>query len=480
MRRARAVPLFAAVSSSLLFAGCEVTNPGPVDDAFIDLPASQQGLVNGSWERSNHVVGWSAYDEALPVREIFPGGQTGSYGQSVSRQAGNMGSVSASGRYNDAQQARWVAEEAIRRFEARGDVAPGMMTKAYIAAGYANRINGDYFCIAVIDGGPPLAGKHYWERAESNFTKALASATDIEAKNAAYAGRAQVRLSLGDFAGAAADAAQVPTAFSFNIVMDFSKSGNVNTRNQVYWANASNPYRAWTVNFTWFYDYFAQSGDPRTPWGEFALANERICNASLTGFGAVPCTKQLKYASQDDPIRLASGREMRLIEAEALLRAGDANWPQAMAKLNAMRTGVVSSKTLKPLDSWVATNASDAWTFVMRERAIEFWLEGRRINDLRRWSPYVEGLGLPNHPECFAGANGAQCVPVTIRGKLDWPDYEAKSSVFRQYLIGKPATDAAERPRNFCYDVSSTEKSLNPHFKDCGDDAGGCTVGGTP
>ena len=36
--------------------GCEVTNPGPVGDEFIALPASQAGLVNGSWERMNLVL----------------------------------------------------------------------------------------------------------------------------------------------------------------------------------------------------------------------------------------------------------------------------------------------------------------------------------------------------------------------------------------------------------------------------------------
>src|SRR6185436_3007767 len=105
----------------------------------------QNGLINGAWERLNRVIGNGAYNEALPAREMFPGGQTGTYGQSVSRQAGNMGGWTASGDYNYAQQARWVAEEAIRRFTARGDVSPAIMTNANLAAGYANRVNGDYF-----------------------------------------------------------------------------------------------------------------------------------------------------------------------------------------------------------------------------------------------------------------------------------------------------------------------------------------------
>src|SRR5690606_27576154 len=114
--------------------------------------------------------GWGAYDMALPAREIFHGGQTGSYGHNANTQAGSMGNWSSSGPYNNGQQARWIAEEAIRQFEDRDDVSPDMMTRAYLTAGWANRLNGDFYCHGVIDSGPLEPGSHYWERAEGHFT----------------------------------------------------------------------------------------------------------------------------------------------------------------------------------------------------------------------------------------------------------------------------------------------------------------------
>ena len=46
--------------------------------------------------------------------------------------------------------------------------------------------------------------------------------------------------------------------------------------------------------------------------------------------------------------RYRTGREKRLIEAEALLVAGQ--WQEAMTKINALRTSVISTKTRQPLD----------------------------------------------------------------------------------------------------------------------------------
>jgi len=122
----------AVLASAVLAAGCEVTNPGPVADEYMTLPASQQGFVNGSMERLVRTVGNTAYTTGLAAREIFPGGQTGSYGHSITGQAGNFGNFNASGQYATAQQARWVGEEAIRQFEARGDVAANIMVQAYL------------------------------------------------------------------------------------------------------------------------------------------------------------------------------------------------------------------------------------------------------------------------------------------------------------------------------------------------------------
>jgi hypothetical protein len=467
---------------ALVLSGCEVQNPGPVDDAYIALPASQAGLVNGSWERMNRIIGSGAYDMAMAAREIFHGGQTGSYGHNAAQQAGSFGNGSwtQAGPYDNSQQARWIAEEAIRQFEARGDVGPEMMTEAYLAAGYANRVNGDFYCWGVIDGGPLVPGRHYWERAVDHFTNALAIAPDNASKLAALAGRAQARLSLEDWAGALADAAQVPDDFEITVELDFSKGGITGQRNHVMWAQNDSPFRSWTTWHTYYHGYYEETGDPRVPWAPFTNLAARLCLGGLQGYAnkanevfgttvlghgsnAVECFQQKKYLSQDDNIVMASGPEMRLIEAEATLRQNPGDWQAAMAIINANRARYVG-RDGQPLAPWTANNLDEAWTYLMRERGIELWLEARRFADMRRWEPYIIEYGT------FA-ADGQTVLPLTpvTPGTLDWPRYEdvminPSTNLFTSTLRGREAIDDQSLPRELCFNISNTERNTNPNF----------------
>lgn len=440
-RSCRTAAVVAVAVGVTLSAACEVTNPGPVQDEFLSLPASQQGFVNGAKERLTRSVGWMTYSTALIAREIFPGGQIGSYGHNVDHQAGShvWSSSGPNGVYNLSQQARWIAEEAIRRFtDSDEEVPASIMFQAHNWAGYANRVLGENYCESVIDGGPLEAGTKYFERAEQHFTQAIAIAPDNDSKLAATAGRAQVRMWLKNWAGAVSDAQQVPDAFRFHIEMDFSRGANVAQRNHIYFAGASAPYRSYTVRFTFFDTYHTQTGDPRTPWRKYTLASDTLCVGSLQGFGRVPCIQQQKYKSDDDDIRLASGKEMRLIEAEALLVQGDI--AGALAKINQVRTSNVSTLTGQPLAPWTATTLDEAWTVLKRERGIETWLEARRMGDQRRWE------GTP--------------------GSYELPNFEARSTLFTQFPRGREATDGVPQPRLLCYNISNDERNSNPNIPD--------------
>ncbi len=417
-----------ACSLALLpIAGCDVTNPGPVQDQFVAEGPSQQGLINGSRRSMAELIGNGAYATGILAREIFPGGQTGAWGFDVTLQGGHVLPGSFPGLFNDAVQARFIAETAIKRFEEM-DAPANMIYQAHLWAGYAYRVLGEWWCDAVVgstDPDDPEPGMFeegtttYFERAVDNFTAALQLASNDGERHAARAGRAAAYVWLGEWDKAAADAAQVPDEFVFQVNMDDLDEAYYN---QIYEA-ASGTFRSYSVRFTWFEDYYAQSGDPRTPWA--AVPAYPVATASLQGYGAVPFLQQRKYTSRTQDVDLASGWEMRLIEAEAALTRGD--WQRAMTLINQVRTRNTSDLTGQPLEPWMATNLQEAWTFLKRERYIELWLEGRRLGDERRWM--------------------ARNTP----GSLDTPDWSGISTLFNQ------------NPRSFCFDIPDSERDANPN-----------------
>ena len=66
---------------------------------------------------------------------------------------------------------------------------------------------------------------------------------------------------------------------------------------------------------------------------------------------------------------------MRLIEAEAKLRANDV--AGAMTLINTVRTNAGTTTI-------TASTLDEGWRLLKRERGIELWLETRRLGDLRR------------------------------------------------------------------------------------------------
>jgi starch-binding outer membrane protein, SusD/RagB family len=355
-----------------------VDNPDRVQDELLNDPGAHAAVVAGVSLALSQAVNWTAFFGGDASKEFTQGGRIHPVKLPV-----EPGELTVDGIpntiWNAAQQARWVAEDAVRRLresEGSGFSSYDLGAKALLYAGYANRLLGENMCEAVVDDGAATPYTDFFDRAESNFTEAIAvanAAGDAAVATAALAGRASARLMLGDRSNALADAAQVPTSFKFQATYAIDTE---NYYNFIYWVNANQTYREISAWHTYYEDYYTETGDPRVAWG----TDPKVPNAE---FPSVPWYFPLKYTARESPIDLSTGREMRLVEAEIALMNGDV--PGAMSAINGIRTAVVSDKTGQPLPAITATTLDEAWTALKRERGIELWLEARRLGDERRW-----------------------------------------------------------------------------------------------
>jgi hypothetical protein len=400
----RAIARTAPVAALALAAGCDlkVTNPGPIQATFLDNTAALTAVVNGAGRDLGEALNWTAYTGAAVTREVLPSGSTAAFGISVRQQIGVLSNDDGGDWWNQAQRARWTAEDGVRRVkEVLGTSATNSATlaQALVWVGYSNRHLAEHFCDAVINGGAKQPYTVYLERAEAAFTEAITVATaanNAGIRDAATAGRASVRLLRGNLAGASADAALIPSN-TFVYRMPYYVN-TVDQYNRIYWASANQPYRAHTVWGTFYENYRRTTRDPRVPFDSSLTI--RFGDAAVTSLGGqVRWYFQTKYPVRESSINLSSGWEMRLIEAEVLLVGNDI--AGALAKMNIRRTAL-------SLPQLTASNATEAWVALKRERGIELWLEGRRMGDQRRWA----ALNRPGVSDDMTGR--ALCFPIPL------------------------------------------------------------------
>ena len=345
-----------------------VTNPGRIEDDALNVETAMGPLVTGMAGDFTTV-----YDEMAYFMAIVSGETThsGAFEAEQFMQRGEIEPRHVNGLWGQLHRARWVAEQGLQRLKTVLGTAYGtsaLGAEANLWAGFANRALGENMCVAVYDGGPAEDFKTHFTRAQGFFSDALTIAqqvtwtTGTTLRQAAYAGRAQVRAALGDWANAASDAQQVPTNFRYTAIYSAADSREYN----------------WLHNESYARNYYSV-------WNTYAAAlNNTDARMGFTDLkkngadGKTPMYQQKKYITRDAAIGIAEWDEMRLIQAEAaLMLTGDV--AGAMTLINGVRTAAaVATKA--------ATTVAQAMTALRQERDIVLWLEARHLWDLRRFS----------------------------------------------------------------------------------------------
>ncbi|CAN5908902.1 hypothetical protein BH11GEM1_BH11GEM1_09140 [soil metagenome] len=401
-----------AIGALVGLAACDfkVTNPGPTADKFLADTLSLAAQVNGVAYTLGDGMNYQVLHSAVASRELFPTGQSGQFGIEPRNWVGLLVTEEQATPWNTLSRARWLSDQSLARLKtALGDAGFAkhpVAAQALIWRGFTYRVLGEAMCVSVIDKGPATPSRDNLVRAESAFTAAIAvaqAANNATLVNAAYVGRAQARVDLGNWSGAVADAAKIPTAFRYQ--MPYYTNVDEYGYNRTMWSSTSQSfYKATSVWGTWYAKYYDSTKDPRVSYTQTALTGA----GAFPPVGKVPWWPQAKYVTQTAGINLGSGREARLIEAEAALRDGDIG--TAMLKIDANRASAGAPVATRPL------SVTDAWTLLKQERGVELWLEGRRLPDMRRWAA-TNTPGALNPQEVTGAASylegQATCFPVS-------------------------------------------------------------------
>ena len=342
----------------------------------IDNWVVYQSLLSDIYQ---HTGTWQGYDEIDHGRFIY-------------------GAVDMDGVMNSLLRARWFAGDAEERFIkvlGEADAAKSPLTaQARLGGAFADLVIGMTWCEApAINDGPAVPDTEILAQAIQKFTATIATAQAAGASEiamAATAGRARANLVAGNYAAAAADAKQIPDGFSYDAKFNNQSSNWIVTVTTATFNKAAGLREKWwhlvdndpPPGPTFMRDPYTNEHDPRKPvyW-----------DGSRSTDNVTPHYSQWKYQVETDDIPLVHSSEMRLIEAEALMRNSD--YPGAMAIINAGRAKVGLSPIAEP------TDATEMRDILLSERAAELYMEGMRAVDLYRFGITKEIFAAMNDPE---------------------------------------------------------------------------------
>jgi hypothetical protein len=378
------------------------SNPGTLSTGTVFVPANAQLIVNsaqGDFEcaYNDYVVGSALFVDELAnaisnsanfdldrrsMTPSHPYGTANCTGQQIP------------GVYTPLAAARASNDTAVAFLQGLTDAQVPARTKligvASTYAGFSLILLGEGSCTVAINLGPELTPAQIFAEAKKRFDAAIAAATsagDTQTLNLALLGRARAQLDLGNSAGAATDAALIPAGFVVNIGHDATVPRR---QNLVFIHTQQSNFSSVDTSIQ---NAYAASKDPRI--AVTLTTTKSSANNTLIAFPN-------KDATVTTPQALAKYSEAQLIIAENFTNTG--NLDGAVAIINTLEAANGQPAFAPSPQTKAAVLAQ-----IIEERRREFFLEGHRLGDLRRYNlppspmagaPYVNG-GVYGTQSCF-------------------------------------------------------------------------------
>jgi len=360
--------LAAACSDSFV----QVTNPDRIDASTVDPSSGATTLAFSAQQNFATAFGWLAmysgwFTEEANVSDTFPTRNEFGFRLITDLNGSLNGDVWAP------ISLAAASAKTVLDLELPNPTSNINYARAATFRGFAILTIGTDFCSGSLSSGPELTTAQLLDSAIVYFTKgvdigkAAASADGTALANASLVGRARAKLQKGDKAGAAADAAQVPAGFNFDLRMTDDLANRTRLSNRIYQFTFDRS----SISVA---PYF-RVNDPRVPYLAPGVSK-------LNGQDAVPggFYEQKKYPAYAASMRLASKLEADYIAAEA------GGVTAQLALIAARRTAAGQTPYVGAID------AASVLAELMTQKAFDFYLEGKRLADFRRVPAAVKGI----------------------------------------------------------------------------------------
>ncbi len=398
--RGRRRPGFRAMAGALAAAGIlvlgacdtgellDAETPDIIDPSDVESPAGANAVRVGALARFTQAT--TGTESLVVLGGLFAdewvNGDTFTDRHEVDQRRVQPGNSFVTTADRNLHRGRLSAAQAVALMDEYLPSAPGWQKgEMHLIQAYLVNLAGEVYCNGLTfsevaaDGtltyGTPITTQAAFQRALGHTDDGLAavagsSADAVRVRNALQLTRARILLNLDQPAQAAQAASQVPDGFAYEMyhsVTAFDNalwSWNVNSRRY----SVSNNEGVNGLNF-------ATAGDPRVPVCEAPCPQVGVTSATRDD-ASRPLHVQLIAPARESAVALMQGVDARMIEAEAALRAGNAQ--AALDLVNAARATV----DLDPLtDPGTEAGRVD---LLFREKAFWTFARGYRMGDLRR------------------------------------------------------------------------------------------------
>ena len=364
--------------------------------------AGAQGLHNGAILRLEQATAGTQGPDALFVfggllTDEWQSGDTFIQRNTMDQRIWDPQNTFNAGPYRNVNRVRVLSEAAINALRQYKPVPATNIARMFAFISYVQTLMGEHYCngtpLSDLEGtnvvpGQPISNDSMFGLALANADSAAANLGGGDSAKVAQliqVVRGRALLDRGQFAAAAAAVAAVPDNFHYDVEYSIASGDNQN------WAlNASaRRYTLGDAEGTNGLNYRAAL-DPRIP---NRRGPDRIFDTAFPR----PVDRQGIWG-RESSIKIASGIEARLIEAESALRAGDAaTW---LAKLNQLRGAagaallpIAVDTSYRPVAGTLLAALTDPGASVpdtlriklmFRERAFWMFGTGHRLGDMRR------------------------------------------------------------------------------------------------